>query len=228
MVDLGLKDAGYIYVNIDDCWSLHSRDNTTQRIVPDPDKFPDGISGTAEKIHAMGLKLGIYSDAGTLTCAGYPGSLGYEQIDAQTWEEWGVDYLKYDNCNVPSNWTDKVSPFMHAISSLWGLTPGSINTHLNIGTALTRTKLVVFRHLRAMIGVSQIPLSGTHRCVMPCWTTKATARSYSVCATGAIRMLSAGEMRPGKVGGCLVTSYLNGKVRAELPMVSVSLTHLES
>ncbi|KAI5852379.1 glycoside hydrolase superfamily [Tricharina praecox] len=106
MVDLGLKDAGYEYVNIDDCWSLKERDNVTQRIIPDPERFPEGIAGTAEKVHALGLKLGIYSDAGTLTCAGYPGSLGYEAVDAQTWEEWGVDYLKYDNCNVPANWTD--------------------------------------------------------------------------------------------------------------------------
>ncbi|KAI5798691.1 glycoside hydrolase superfamily [Pyronema domesticum] len=107
MIDLGLKDAGYEYVNIDDCWSLHERDNKTQRIIPDPERFPEGISGTAKKIHDLGLKLGIYSDAGSLTCAGYPGSLGYEDIDAQTWEEWGVDYLKYDNCNVPDSWKDQ-------------------------------------------------------------------------------------------------------------------------
>lgn len=131
IVDLGLKDAGYEYVNIDDCWSLDGRDNKTNRIRHDPDKFPDGISGTASKVHALGLKLGIYSDAGTETCAGYPASLGYEDIDAKTFSEWGVDCkrpthpypacareirkllankgtdLKYDNCNVPANWTDK-------------------------------------------------------------------------------------------------------------------------
>ncbi|KAL7276841.1 hypothetical protein RUND412_000183 [Rhizina undulata] len=107
MVDSGLKDAGYEYVNIDDCWALLERDNSTGRIVPDASKFPDGINGTAAKVHQLGLKLGIYSDAGTLTCAGYPGSLGYESVDAETWDEWGVDYLKYDNCNVPTNWTDE-------------------------------------------------------------------------------------------------------------------------
>ncbi|KAF8456864.1 glycoside hydrolase superfamily [Kalaharituber pfeilii] len=106
MVSLGLKDAGYIYVNIDDCWSTMERDNATGRLVPDPVKFPHGIKGTAEKVHALGLKLGIYSDAGSKTCAGYPGSLGYEDIDAQIWDEWGVDYLKYDNCNVPEDWVD--------------------------------------------------------------------------------------------------------------------------
>ncbi|KAF8426769.1 glycoside hydrolase superfamily [Tirmania nivea] len=84
MVRLGLKDAGYIYVNIDDCWSLKTRDPITQRIVPDLTKFPDGIKGTAEAVHRLGLKLGIYGDAGMATCAGYPGSLGYEDIDATT------------------------------------------------------------------------------------------------------------------------------------------------
>ncbi|KAI5837182.1 glycoside hydrolase superfamily [Morchella snyderi] len=107
LIDLGLAKAGYNYVNIDDCWSIKSgRDNTTQRILPDLTKFPDGIDGTAKKIHDMGLKIGIYSDAGKTTCAGYPGSLYYEDIDAATWAEWGIDYLKYDNCDVPSEyWT---------------------------------------------------------------------------------------------------------------------------
>jgi alpha-galactosidase len=98
-VSSGLKDAGYQYVNIDDCWMTHQRDPQTGRLVPDPGKFPDGISGTADYVHSKGLKLGIYEDAGTATCAGYPGSLGHEQVDAQTFADWGVDYLKYDNCN---------------------------------------------------------------------------------------------------------------------------------
>lgn len=91
MVDLGLKDAGYTYVNIDDCWAQKERDPKTQRMIPDFDKFPTGIKGTADAVHKLGMKLGIYSDAGTQTCAGYPGSLGFENIDAQTWDEWGVD-----------------------------------------------------------------------------------------------------------------------------------------
>ncbi|KAH8812088.1 putative alpha-galactosidase B [Xylogone sp. PMI_703] len=108
IVSLGLDKAGYEYVNIDDCWSIQSgRDNTTNQIIPDPAKFPDGISGLADKIHALGLKIGIYSSAGTQTCAGYPASIGYESIDAATFAAWGIDYLKYDNCNVPANWTDQ-------------------------------------------------------------------------------------------------------------------------
>ncbi|KAK7928293.1 hypothetical protein PG985_005291 [Apiospora marii] len=99
MVELGLKDLGYQYVNIDDCWSVKgtTRDNVTQRIIPDPVKFPEGIKHVADEVHGRGLKLGIYGDAGlvtwlgTQTCGGYPGSLGYEEIDATAWSEWGVD-----------------------------------------------------------------------------------------------------------------------------------------
>ena len=111
MVDLGLKDAGYVYVNIDDCWSDKDvrRDPATNAILPNSTRFPDGIAGLADKVHSLGLKLGIYSDAGTSTCAGYAGSLGYEAIDAATFADWGVDYLKYDNCNVPGNWSDEYS-----------------------------------------------------------------------------------------------------------------------
>ena len=103
-VSSGLKAAGYTYVNIDDCWMTHTRD-AQGRLVPDPAKFPDGIKGTADYVHSKGLKLGIYEDAGTATCAGYPGSLGHETTDAQTFADWGVDYLKYDNCNNKSDGT---------------------------------------------------------------------------------------------------------------------------
>jgi alpha-galactosidase len=109
-VSLGLKAAGYEYVNIDDCWSLRNRDSNTHAIVPDPSKFPNGIKGTADKVHSLGLKIGIYSDAGTATCAGYPASLGTEELDASTFNSWGIDYLKYDNCNVPGNWSDSSNP----------------------------------------------------------------------------------------------------------------------
>jgi alpha-galactosidase len=102
MVANGMAAAGYRFVNIDDCWSLHDRD-AEGRLVPDPGKFPEGIKGVADYVHGLGLELGLYADAGTATCAGYPGSLGHERIDAQTWADWGVDYLKYDNCNNQSD-----------------------------------------------------------------------------------------------------------------------------
>ncbi|MET8244215.1 NPCBM/NEW2 domain-containing protein [Streptomyces sp. NPDC005202] len=98
--DKGLKDAGYQYVNLDDCWALPSRD-ANGKLVPDPVRFPNGIKAVADYVHSKGLKLGIYTSAGTKTCnsAGFPGALGHEYSDAQQFADWGVDYLKYDNCN---------------------------------------------------------------------------------------------------------------------------------
>jgi len=96
IVDLGLRDLGYQYVILDDCWSA-GRDGN-KRLIPDPKRFPNGMAHVANAIHALGLKFGMYSSAGAFTCAGFPGSMGYEEIDAQTWADWGVDYLKYDNC----------------------------------------------------------------------------------------------------------------------------------
>lgn len=100
LVDKGLADIGYKYVVIDDCWALMERD-ADGRLVPDPKKFPSGMKALADYIHSKGLKFGIYSCDGYKTCAGYPGSYGYEYIDAKTFADWGVDYLKYDNCNKP-------------------------------------------------------------------------------------------------------------------------------
>ncbi|MGW2425459.1 NPCBM/NEW2 domain-containing protein [Streptomyces sp. NPDC001709] len=96
----GLKDAGYQYVNLDDCWALPQRD-AAGKLVPDPARFPNGIKAVADYVHSQGLKLGIYTSAGTKTCnsAGFPGALGHEYSDARQFADWGVDYLKYDNCN---------------------------------------------------------------------------------------------------------------------------------
>lgn len=93
---------------VDDCWSVKSgRDEKTNKIVPDPKKFPNGISGTADAVHKLGLKFGLYSSAGTETCQEYPASIGLEELDASTFAGWGVDYLKYDNCHVPSDYKDE-------------------------------------------------------------------------------------------------------------------------
>ncbi|WP_443048063.1 NPCBM/NEW2 domain-containing protein [Streptomyces sp. H39-S7] len=99
-VSQGLKSAGYNYVNIDDCWALPNRD-ASGNLVPDPARFPNGIKSVADYVHSKGLKFGLYSSAGTKTCdtLGFPGGLGHEQQDANLWASWGVDYLKYDNCN---------------------------------------------------------------------------------------------------------------------------------
>ncbi|MCX4552599.1 MULTISPECIES: NPCBM/NEW2 domain-containing protein [unclassified Streptomyces] len=99
-VDKGLKAAGYQYVNLDDCWAKPQRD-ADGKLVPDPVRFPNGIKAVADYVHSKGLKLGIYTSAGTKTCdsVGLPGALGHEYSDAQQFADWGVDYLKYDNCN---------------------------------------------------------------------------------------------------------------------------------
>lgn len=100
MVQQGYKDAGYEYVVIDDCWSLKQRDDNGY-LVPDPEKFPNGMKAVADYVHSLGLKFGIYSCAGTHTCAGYPGSFEHEFQDAETFAAWGVDFLKYDYCYKP-------------------------------------------------------------------------------------------------------------------------------
>jgi alpha-galactosidase len=98
MISSGMKDAGYEYVVIDDCWQV-SRDENGE-IVADKDRFPHGIKYLADYIHSKGLKFGIYSCAGTLTCAGRPAGRGHEYQDALSYARWGVDYLKYDWCNT--------------------------------------------------------------------------------------------------------------------------------
>jgi alpha-galactosidase len=103
-ISLGLRDAGYTYVNIDDCWANWQRDKDGH-LRANPKRFPSGIKALADYIHQHGLKFGLYSSAGTSTCEplqenrGFPGGLGHEKEDAATFASWGVDYLKYDNCN---------------------------------------------------------------------------------------------------------------------------------
>src|SRR6202045_1688384 len=98
VVKSGMKDAGYVYVNIDDCWQV-SRD-ASGNIVVDPQHFPHGMKPVGDYIHSLGLKFGVYSDAGSKTCAGRPGGLGHEYQDAIQYAAWGVDYLKYDWCST--------------------------------------------------------------------------------------------------------------------------------
>jgi alpha-galactosidase len=98
MVSSGLKSAGYEYIVIDDCWQ--GERDAEGRITADRSKFPTGVKALADYVHARGLKFGIYSDAGTKTCGGRLGSRGHEYQDALQYAAWGVDYLKYDWCNV--------------------------------------------------------------------------------------------------------------------------------
>jgi alpha-galactosidase len=96
MAASGLKAAGYQYIVIDDCWQKER--DADGNIVADASRFPSGIKALADYVHAKGLKFGLYSDAGALTCGGRPGSAGHEFQDAKQYARWGVDYLKYDWC----------------------------------------------------------------------------------------------------------------------------------
>ncbi len=101
MVKSGLKEAGYKYLCIDDLWHGPSR-KKNGHLGYDTEKFPNGLKALTDYVHSLGLKIGIYSDAAELTCAGAPGSLGYEQQDARQYAQWGFDFLKYDYCYAPA------------------------------------------------------------------------------------------------------------------------------
>ncbi len=103
LVASGLRDCGYEYIVIDDCWSVKAGRDGDGNLVADPEKFPHGIKALADYVHGLGFKLGMYSDAAELTCAGYPASLGFEEQDAALWASWGVDFLKYDYCSAPTD-----------------------------------------------------------------------------------------------------------------------------
>jgi alpha-galactosidase len=137
----GLRDAGYSYVNIDDTWSVKAGRAADGSLQADPSKFPDGITAVADYVHTAGLKLGIYGDRGTATCGGYPGSQGYETQDATTFAAWGVDYLKYDNCNATLNVETQYQTMQTALAASgrsfvfslcawqfyeWGVTTGNL------------------------------------------------------------------------------------------------------
>ncbi len=130
MVSSGMADAGYRYVNLDDCWQVER--DASGRIVADPQRFPSGIAALADYVHGLGLRLGIYTCAGTLTCQGRPGSYGHEFLDAKTYAEWGVDLVKVDWCyteglSAPKRYEvfrDAIAasgrPMVHSICN-WGL-----------------------------------------------------------------------------------------------------------
>jgi len=118
MVRNGMKEAGYQYVVIDDCWQI-GRD-AEGNIQADPKRFPGGIQALADSVHSLGLKFGIYSDAGRKTCGGRPGSRGYEFQDARTYAKWGVDYLKYDWCSSDGQTTRESYTLMRDAIALAG------------------------------------------------------------------------------------------------------------
>jgi alpha-galactosidase len=100
MVSTGLQAAGYKFINLDDCWAMKNR-SAAGDLVPDPTKWPNGINGLVKKVNALGFNMGIYSDSGWFTCAGFPGSWSNELRDVRTFNSWGISLLKYDNCAIP-------------------------------------------------------------------------------------------------------------------------------
>jgi alpha-galactosidase len=115
MVSTGMKDAGYLYLNIDDCWQGSRNGRGIMR--PDPKRFPD-MKKLADYVHHRGLKIGIYSSPGPKTCAGYDGSYGYDEQDAQTYAAWGIDYLKYDWCSAGKLYPrDQMRPVLQKMGS---------------------------------------------------------------------------------------------------------------
>ncbi|MGH2795505.1 MAG: glycoside hydrolase family 27 protein, partial [Actinomycetota bacterium] len=101
MAASGLRGCGYRAIVIDDCWSVMEGRDRDGNLVPDPIRFPSGMKSLADHVHDLGFEFGIYSDAAERTCAGYPGSYGYEEQDAHLWASWGIDLLKYDYCHAP-------------------------------------------------------------------------------------------------------------------------------
>eukprot|EP00936_MAST-01D_sp_MAST-1D-sp1_P000209 g209.t1 len=113
----GLDRLGYRYLNIDDCWQAPARDPATGQLRADPVRFPSGIDGLAAWLHARQLKLGIYSDVGTQTCQGRPGSFDHYDLDARTFARWGVDYLKLDTCHLTAAEKSNPQPFYANMSA---------------------------------------------------------------------------------------------------------------
>ncbi|KAK5108217.1 hypothetical protein LTR62_008673 [Meristemomyces frigidus] len=124
---LGLLALGYNYVNIDDCWTSSARDSSGN-LQADPSKWPHGVASVATTLHGMGLKFGLYGDAGEKTCAGHPGSGGHETQDAKLLSSWGVDFWKYDNCYTNCNGQYP--------QTCWGVSRSTKAWYQPMGTAL--------------------------------------------------------------------------------------------
>jgi len=116
-VSSGLHAKGYRFINSDDGWDTNARNDTTQQLVPDLKKFPDGIAGLTAKLGAMNISFGIYSAASSVVCSGRPGSLFYETLDAQTFADWGVKLVKYDSCGEYSYGNARFHAFADAVAA---------------------------------------------------------------------------------------------------------------
>ena len=144
MTRLQLDKYGYKYVTIDDLWNLPTRNNLTKNMQVNTKRFPKGMKYLGDYLHAKGLKFGLYSDAGIKTCAGMAGSLGYEELDLDQFIEWGIDYLKYDNCYPSHDQPDKIH-VMDKIQSVLHIpsfyqNPSEENRYSKMGEAILKAK----------------------------------------------------------------------------------------
>ncbi len=169
MVEQGYRERGYEYLVIDDGWSLKER-GQDGNLVPDPEKFPHGMKAVADYVHNKGLKFGMYSCAGVMTCAGYPSSYDHEFQDAKQFAEWGVDFLKYDYCNFPEN-ADCVNRY-HIMSMAlkasgreilfsacnWG-SEESWNWMRSVGAHMYRSTGDIFDNFKSFMGIFQSQLA---------------------------------------------------------------------
>jgi len=119
MVTEGYLNAGYNILSLDDCWLDHKR-SATGRLQSDPTRFPSGIKALADYVHSKGLLFGIYEDYGNFTCGGYPGILYHLDTDAQTFADWGVDYVKLDGCYAEPDEMDQGYPEFGALLNKTG------------------------------------------------------------------------------------------------------------
>lgn len=172
LVSDGYRDAGYEYLILDDCWALRERGEHGE-LVADPAKFPHGMRAVADYVHSKGLKFGMYSCAGILTCAGYPGSFDHEFQDAATFASWDVDYLKYDFCNFPKT-ADPKSRYQTMSLALkasgreilfaacnWGQEQ-SWNWMRSIGAHTYRSTGDIFDNYRSFTGIFKAQLENLH------------------------------------------------------------------
>lgn len=148
MVELGLRDAGYVYVGIDDCWQVKDKNDNGHQIA-DPNKFPNGMKAIADKIHSYGMKAGIYTDCGTKTCEKYFASYGYEELHAQDYYAWGFDFVKedwyYSVDMAPTGATE--STFVDGYAGLnteWNSRSKSLELYTKMGQALAANNILLY------------------------------------------------------------------------------------
>ena len=139
IVDYGLKDLGYHYVILDDCWSAGRDASNNNSLIADPTKFPNGMKAVGDAIHALGLGFGMYSSAGKYTCGGYAGSQGFETVDANTFASWGVDYLKYDNCYNQGQAGNQLISYTRQVVSGYSMMQANHARYATMANALNET-----------------------------------------------------------------------------------------